>query len=84
MPELQAGRIVRSRAGRDKDGFFVVMRNVVISSFPLNTPNVILVFPTSIVSNILILLIFTQKNISVINLQFFQKICFFPLHLFYL
>ena len=26
MPELQAGRIVRSRAGRDKDGLFVVMR----------------------------------------------------------
>lgn len=26
MPQLQAGRVVRSRAGRDKDGFFVVIR----------------------------------------------------------
>lgn len=26
MPQLQAGRVVRSRAGRDQDGFFVVVR----------------------------------------------------------
>ncbi|MCI8622170.1 MAG: hypothetical protein HFG26_00740 [Provencibacterium sp.] len=26
MPQLQVGSIVRSRAGRDKDGFFTVMR----------------------------------------------------------
>lgn len=26
MPQLQAGRVVRSRAGRDRDGFFVIIR----------------------------------------------------------
>lgn len=26
MPQLQAGRVVRSRAGRDRDGFFLVVR----------------------------------------------------------
>ena len=33
-------------------GSFVVMRNVPDNSFPLNTPNVMFVFPTSITNNI--------------------------------
>ena len=65
---------------------FVVIRNVVINFSLSNTPMVMLVFPTSIASNILVLLIFceffSQEKYTVIHFKRFKELCLFPLHLF--